>query len=161
MAGSEFLDKVGVGILWNRMKEYVYECCCGNKDFECINGRVTVSECFADAVQTVVGTPSGGGGVRYIHHTANVGICNEESYGEFDISYQEVLDEILDGRILALGTTNGGYMLPITVFPYQVYGIYCVSICYYDDTNDRLTNITLYNDTIDENLRDTTCWPID
>lgn len=28
MAGNEYLDKTGLGVLWERMKQYVYECCC-------------------------------------------------------------------------------------------------------------------------------------
>lgn len=28
MAGNEFLDRTGVATLWERMRQYVYECCC-------------------------------------------------------------------------------------------------------------------------------------
>ena len=30
MAGNEFLDKQGVGVLWERIKQLIYECCCKN-----------------------------------------------------------------------------------------------------------------------------------
>lgn len=50
MAGNEFLDKAGLVVLWDRIKQLVYECCCGNKDYECINDEVVTSECFDKAV---------------------------------------------------------------------------------------------------------------
>lgn len=60
MAGNEFLDKAGLAVLWERIKQLVYECCCGNKDYECINDEVVTSECFEKAVLSVTG--GGGGG---------------------------------------------------------------------------------------------------
>lgn len=34
MAGNQYLDKTGIALLWERMKQYVYECCCGNNSSE-------------------------------------------------------------------------------------------------------------------------------
>lgn len=59
MAGSEFLDKQGLVVLWDRIKELVYECCCGHKDYECINDEVITSECFEKAVLSVTGGKGG------------------------------------------------------------------------------------------------------
>lgn len=59
MAGSEFLDKQGLMVLWDRIKELVYECCCGHKDYECINDEVITTECFEKAVLSVTGGKGG------------------------------------------------------------------------------------------------------
>lgn len=59
MAGSEFLDKQGLMVLWDRIKELIYECCCGHKDYECINDEVITSECFEKAVLSVTGGKGG------------------------------------------------------------------------------------------------------
>lgn len=59
MAGNEFLDKAGLVVLWDRIKQLVYECCCGNKDYECINDEVITTECFEKAVLSVTGGKGG------------------------------------------------------------------------------------------------------
>lgn len=143
MAGHEYLDKAGLSTLWDRMRQYVYECCCGNNSGET------------------------SGGVRYLNFRANAGTCNGNlSYGEVDISFQEVLDALADGKTFVMVGSDGtytSYTSVIEVTPYSALGcddetIYHVYLTYWDSANQRITNQTFHSNTMNGNLRSVDCW---
>lgn len=62
MAGSQFLDKAGVSALWERMKQYVYECCCGQAvTYELKTDGDYIRLIGSDGSESAVPLPSGGG----------------------------------------------------------------------------------------------------
>lgn len=108
----------------------------------------------------------GDGGAIFIHH-AGSGACHGTDYNLIDISYQEIVDGLADGKTFWYVDSSGAYSQWLSVYarfddtliyPVYVVDAYAIFFDIESDMWDGGSQRRFFCDTEDGQLRDWDCW---
>lgn len=130
---ASYLDSNGVQKLWERMKEYVYNC---RQDvgYKCMDDEVVTDECFEKAVRSVVD----GGTASPLQVALDKNLtetnCQNSEFAHTDKTYVEIGTALLAGRNVGFTEPSGRtYMVTAVDTTEQLIGIYA-----YDANGEKL-----------------------